>query len=259
MPVPLAGRLRAARWSVRVASGVIAATLGVLLGAAAARRGGFLARDVEVAEPPPLTFGSPRWGGGLGGWLRGLFGDGLIRWNPDLEWLGRIVEIALQTLLAAVVLAVVAAVGYEIARGLLAIRALMLRRWSATETTTGYDPGERTPDDTATQLRLRASRVVEVGEVALDELTDPAEAVLACYVAMERAAAAAGTGRRPHETPHDLLRRVLAEQAVAAPSAGELTALYEQVRYGARSPDEPMRARARRCLRAIRADLDAAR
>lgn len=231
---------------------VAAAIIGVVLSATAARRGGFLARDVEVAELPPLTTGEFR--------LRFDFGEGFIGWNPDLAWLGRLVEIALQTLLAIVALAVVVAVGYQLVRGLLAIRALVLRRWpGATETTTSYDPGELTLEDTETQLRQRVGRLAEVGEEALDELTDPAEAVLACYVAMERAAAAAGTGRRPHETPHDLLHRVLTEQAVSPQSAGELTVLYEQVRYGAYSPDEPMRDRARRCLRAIRAELGTAR
>lgn len=235
-------------WRLRTATSVAVAATGVLLAAAAAQRGGFLARDVEVGRPPLLVF--PRIDLGRGG--RAADSD-------PLAAVGTAFEILVRVLLVVVLLLVVAAVAYVFVRGLAGIRAMLLRRSSADAVPTDYDPGEQTDEASETALRQRLTRAVAVGDELLEEAADPTEAVLACYAAMERAAADAGTGRLIHETPHELLRRVLAEQRVSADNAHELTVLYEQVRYGARRPDVAMRERARRCLTAIRAELVAAR
>jgi hypothetical protein len=231
----------------RVRISVGAASLSVVLAASAAAQGGFLARDVEVGSSKPLFDEDTP--------LRLPVRYTDAGWLPDVGWLGRPIELVLQALLGALALAVVIAVGYSVVLGLLRIRALLLSRSTAGQTPAGYDPGELTREDTETALRERMREVVAVGAEALDGTGDAAEGVVACYAAMESAAARAGTGRQAFDTPHELLRRLLAEQPVSPHTVGELTGLYEQVRYGAQRPDEAMRERARRCLAAIRAEL----
>jgi hypothetical protein len=230
----------------RAVIGVVAAATGLVLAAASARQSSFLAPDVEVQELDALSTTE----------VRDLFGaSGPARDLPLPSWLAPTIELVLQLLLVALAVVVVVAVGNVLVRGLAGIRRLLLPSATGDVVPPAYDPGEGTDEDVATELRRRLRRTVEVGTDELRAGSDPADAVIACYVAMEQAAAAAGTARQPHETPEDLLRRMLAAHRVDPASARELTALYERVRFGARVPDESMRHRALRCLESLRDGL----
>ncbi|HZG96435.1 MAG TPA: DUF4129 domain-containing protein [Mycobacteriales bacterium] len=236
---------RPAALTGRAVVGVTAATAGLVLAALSARQSSFLAPDVAVQEvdaipATPFEMFRP---------------TGPPRQLPLPLWLAPTIETVLQLLLVLLAVVVVVAVGTAVVRGLIGIRRLMLPAETGEVVPPEYDPGEGTEEDVATELRRRLRESVEVGAEELRAGTDPADAVLACYVAMERAAAAAGTERQPHETPEDLLRRMLAAHHVDPASARELTALYEGVRFGARVTDESMRQRALRCLDSLRAGL----
>ena len=102
--------------------------------------------------------------------------------------------------------------------------------------------GEREPADNSGQLAPEltaaehASRAVRSG---LDDLdapgSDPRGVVIGCWLALERAAAAAGLARRDTDSPTDLVTRLLAGADVPVPVLGDLAALYRAARY---APDE---------------------
>jgi hypothetical protein len=98
-------------------------------------------------------------------------------------------------------------------------------------------------------------------EQGLEELSDadrdPRRAVIACWVRLEQAAAAAGTPRHAGDSPTDLVGRLLAEQQVDARVLAALAAVYREARYATHAVDDQMRAQARSALERLRADLGA--
>jgi hypothetical protein len=88
-----------------------------------------------------------------------------------------------------------------------------------------------------------------------DRDTDPRRAVIACWVRLEDAAAAAGTPRHPGDTPTDLVARLLAAHRVSRPVLDEFAAVYREARYATHVVDERMRAAAVRSLSHLRAEL----
>jgi uncharacterized protein DUF4129 len=106
-----------------------------------------------------------------------------------------------------------------------------------------------------------ADELVAALDAGLEELSDidrdPRRAVIACWVRLEQAAAAAGTPRRPGDTPTDLVSRLLAEQRVDRRLLSALRDVYREARYATHSVDERMRAEARSALQRLRADLSA--
>jgi hypothetical protein len=81
--------------------------------------------------------------------------------------------------------------------------------------------------------------------------------VIACWVRLEQAAAAAGTPRHPGDTPTDLVGRLLAEQQVNSRVLAALLDVYRQARYATHTVDDRMRAQAVDALQRLRADLGA--
>jgi hypothetical protein len=81
--------------------------------------------------------------------------------------------------------------------------------------------------------------------------------VIACWVRLEQAAAAAGTARLPGDSPTDLVGRLLAEQQVDPRVLAALLAVYREARYATHTVDDQMRAQARSALEQLRADLGA--
>lgn len=140
---------------------------------------------------------------------------------------------------------------YLFLRLLWSLRTLRLRRGRAGRPTVGYDPGEESGDDASTELRRRV--VDELGALSadLDTVPDAREAVIACYVRMERAFAQAGAGRAPTESPMELLARVLGELAVPEADVRRLTELFAEARFSKHPVTEEMRAAARRSLAAV--------
>lgn len=129
--------------------------------------------------------------------------------------------------------------------------ALRLRRPGGGAGTGGYDPGEESADDAETALRRRVAGELTALSADLDTLPDPREAVIACYVRMERAFAEAGAARRPNESPLELLARVLDSLAVPEADVRRLTALFTEARFSGHPVTDEMRAAARRSLGAV--------
>jgi hypothetical protein len=114
---------------------------------------------------------------------------------------------------------------------------------------------------------LSAARTAEEVVAALDagliDLsdtdTDPRRAVIACWVRLEQAAAAAGVPRQVGDTPTDLVTRLLRDGTgvVSAEVLAAFARVYREARYATHSVDERMRAQARSALQRLRAELTA--
>ncbi|MCA2215655.1 DUF4129 domain-containing protein [Jidongwangia harbinensis] len=106
-----------------------------------------------------------------------------------------------------------------------------------------------------------AEDLVAALDAGLEELSDtdrdPRRAVIACWVRLEQAAAAAGTARHPGDSPTDLVGRLLREQQVNGQVLAALLEVYRQARYATHTVDDQMRAQARSALQRLRADLGA--
>ncbi|GAA0504325.1 hypothetical protein Ade02nite_28360 [Paractinoplanes deccanensis] len=111
----------------------------------------------------------------------------------------------------------------------------------------------------ANDQRTAEELVAAALDAGLEELSDtdrdPRRAVIACWVRMEQAAAAAGTPRHPGDSPTDLVGRLLNEQQVDAAVLAALLEVYRQARYATHTVDDQMRRQAREALQRVRADL----
>jgi Domain of unknown function (DUF4129) len=105
--------------------------------------------------------------------------------------------------------------------------------------------------DDGEQLR----EAVESGEAALRELGDARAAIVACYVAMERELAGAGTARAAADTPDELLGRAAGAGLIRGGAAARLTALFYAARFSSHPVPQSSREQARQALREMAADL----
>jgi hypothetical protein len=97
---------------------------------------------------------------------------------------------------------------------------------------------------------------VDAGIEALDaDDSDPRRAVIACWVRLEGAAAAAGTPRGPGDTPTDLVLRLLSGQRISGAVLNGFADVYRAARYAPHIVDEAMRDQARSALRLLRDEL----
>ncbi|HUZ38545.1 MAG TPA: DUF4129 domain-containing protein [Streptosporangiaceae bacterium] len=96
---------------------------------------------------------------------------------------------------------------------------------------------------------------VAAGSSALGATAGAREAIIACYVAMEDALAAAGSPRRLADTPEELLRRAVGGGIVRTPAARRLTALFREARFSPHEVAEAQRHAARSALDDISHDL----
>jgi hypothetical protein len=97
---------------------------------------------------------------------------------------------------------------------------------------------------------------VDAGLVELaDDDADPRRAVIACWVRLEHAAAAAGTPRQPGDTPAELVTRLLAGHQVSAAVLYPLAEVYRLARYATHVVDAGMRDQARAALGQLRDEL----
>lgn len=94
----------------------------------------------------------------------------------------------------------------------------------------------------ANDQRTAEELVAAALDAGLEELSDtdrdPRRAVIACWVRMEQAAAAAGTPRHPGDSPTDLVGRLLNEQQVDAAVLAALLEVYRQARYATHTVDD---------------------
>jgi Domain of unknown function (DUF4129) len=124
----------------------------------------------------------------------------------------------------------------------------------------GLRPKERKLTEVAAPSQQTArEHVIAAVDAGLSDLddsdADPRRAVIACWVRLEQAAAAAGTPRAPGDTPTDLVGRLLAEQHVSAAVLYPLAEVYRLARYATHTVDTAMRDDARAALGQLRAEL----
>ncbi|MFY1673121.1 DUF4129 domain-containing protein [Plantactinospora sp. WMMB334] len=112
----------------------------------------------------------------------------------------------------------------------------------------------------AEQTAEEVVAALDAGLVDLDDTdADPRRAVIACWVRLEQAAAAAGVERRPGDTPTDLVTRLLgAGRPVSADVLAAFADVYREARYATHTVDERMRGQARAALRRLRTELTSA-
>jgi hypothetical protein len=104
----------------------------------------------------------------------------------------------------------------------------------------------------------KLSDAVDAGLAAMESGT-ATDAVIACWVALEDAAASAGVARQPAETPSEFTVRVLAVGGISAPELTRLAGLYREARYSSHGSSEEARAEARAALIRLRDELAAAK
>jgi Domain of unknown function (DUF4129) len=109
---------------------------------------------------------------------------------------------------------------------------------------------------TLLQQRAQVIAAVDAGLADLDE-GDPRAAVIACWVRLEEAAAAAGTPREPGDTPAELVLRLLGDHQVSSGVLYGLAEVYRLARYATHTVDAAMREQARSALHQLRAELTA--
>jgi hypothetical protein len=216
--------------------------LGCALAAAAAGTGPYLVAD---RNPPPfrLRLARPRFR------IEHHHKDSALR--SALRHYGAWLDVALQVVVLLVGAAVVAVGVWQAVKLLRRLMRLRFERSSGLRHGDAYDAGDGTGDDAETALRHRVADELAALSAELDTGADAREAVIACYVRMERALADAGSPRHPTESPLELLDRVLGEQAVPAADATRLTELFSEARFSTHPVTDEMRDAARRSLAAV--------
>jgi hypothetical protein len=112
------------------------------------------------------------------------------------------------------------------------------------------------PEEVRRRAQERIRAAVDEGLTDLDVADrDPRRAVIACWVRLEAAAAAAGTAREPGDTSSELVERMLAEHAITGPVLAGFAAVYREARFATHVVDEAMREQARAALRQVRDEL----
>jgi hypothetical protein len=103
----------------------------------------------------------------------------------------------------------------------------------------------------------RLAEAVESGLAAVESGT-ATDAVIACWVALEDAAASAGVARQASETPAEFTVRVLGVGGISEPELLGLAELYREARYSTHGSSEEARSQARDALLRLRDELAAA-
>ncbi len=108
-----------------------------------------------------------------------------------------------------------------------------------------------------TSVDAEVVAALDAGLLELDEAAaDPRRAVIACWVRLERAAAAVGTPRLPGDTSTDLVLRLLAGHRLSGAVLTGFADVYRLARYATRHDvDESMREQARAALWRLRGEL----
>ncbi|WP_432979997.1 DUF4129 domain-containing protein [Dactylosporangium sp. CA-233914] len=132
----------------------------------------------------------------------------------------------------------------------------MLRNRTVAQKPRVYVEPERPRPMTAATAGEEVMAAVEAGLVELSDTdTDPRRAVIACWVRLERAAAAAGTPRLVGDSPTELVTRLLGEHRVSRPTLEGFAEVYREARYATHPVGERSRQDAIAALRQIRSEL----
>jgi hypothetical protein len=118
------------------------------------------------------------------------------------------------------------------------------------------DEADEPEESVEPPAREQVLAAVDAGLVELaDDDADPRRAVIACWVRLEQAAAAAGTPREPGDTPAELVTRLLEAHRVSSGVLYALAEVYRIARYATHVVDAGMRDQARAALGQLRAEL----
>ena len=108
-------------------------------------------------------------------------------------------------------------------------------------------------------LRPNPDDVVAALDAGLSDLSDadldPRRAVIACWIRLEQAAAAAGTPRHTGDTSTDHVLRLLRAHRVDRQILDRFAEIYREARYATHPIDEHMRGQARSALHRLRQEL----
>lgn len=146
--------------------------------------------------------------------------------------------------------------GTAIALFVLAIVATFASRRRVPET---LSPPGAAPAEQARAEVPDLARAAELGLAEMDDpRRDPRQAIIACYLAMERELEKSpGTTPRESDTPTEVLARAIETRALAADSATELVELFEEARFSSHVMGEGHRADAVRALQQVQRQLGA--
>lgn len=127
-------------------------------------------------------------------------------------------------------------------------------RWLLTERVARREisPAASQPDDAAHVAEVRDA--LRAGLADIDAGGDARRAIIACWLRLERVAAAAGTARQVADTPGDLVKRLLSRHQVSREALEQLADAYRLARYAPAAVGDDLLGVARRALR----DVDAA-
>jgi hypothetical protein len=109
------------------------------------------------------------------------------------------------------------------------------------------------PDGAAAAQEVRDA--VRAGLADIDAGGDARRAVIACWLRLERVAAAAGTARLASDTPGDLVGRLLSRYQVSREALEQLAEAYRRARYAPAEVGDDLLRVARRALRDVDAEL----
>ncbi|HET6213606.1 MAG TPA: DUF4129 domain-containing protein [Micromonosporaceae bacterium] len=144
---------------------------------------------------------------------------------------------------------------------LIVIAIVLVVVWVVVRDTISVRKGALPVEDGASGLQARTDDVVAALDAGLAELSemdrDPRRAVIACWVRLEQAAAAAGTPRQIGDAPADLVLRLLRSHRVDRRVLDRFADIYREARYATHVVDETMRTQALSALRQLRAELTA--
>jgi uncharacterized protein DUF4129 len=112
------------------------------------------------------------------------------------------------------------------------------------------------PADIAEDSEELRDAVAE-GRAAFARLDDAREAIIACYLAMERSLADRGTARNAADTPDELLNRAVTSGIVRGSAASRLTGLFYEARFSSHPLGPEQRGAARQALDDLAAELTA--
>lgn len=137
--------------------------------------------------------------------------------------------------------------------GVVILLVTLLVRGAVQRVRPDFEPVVRPPHGDAHEEVMAA---LAQGLAELDE-GDPRQAVIACWVRLERAAEDAGVQRKPGDTPTDLVVRLLSGRSVNSAVLNDFATVYREARYSPHPIDTGTRDQARAALRVLRDELGA--
>lgn len=161
-----------------------------------------------------------------------------------------LLDVLFVILVAAIGIVATVLLARELYRGVRTLLFERVRRREIERRRATQPPGA---DTEAEQVR----DAVRAGLADLDAGGDARQVVIACWVRLERAAAAAGTARLAADTPGDLVARLLSRHRVSRRSLEQLADAYRRARYAPAEIGQELARAARAALRDLADELGA--